>query len=273
MKERSISVASSHAVHITGANSVYSYIPKNACTTMRYAISANNLGARAVPMDRVHQTIQNSVASKQQIRDATYRFTILRCPWERLASLFLDKFVEGKRTGRAIRINADKSQYSWPRSTFQRALYRAGLRPYIDPRIFSFREFVSLISEPRALAIDHHWTPQAEFDLCREGYPYSEIFGFHELSSAFKRIEVKTGLKIIDTRSMTGHGTEKLSKVSSGTFADLSLDALKAMKDEGEVPDYKNLYDDETASRVRRMYTEDIDWIRSCFGDVMFTFK
>jgi len=265
-----------HAIYIAPANTVYTFIPKNACTTLRYAAVMANIGngyqkheSGSLPdFEAVLAQIENYVASRKQIESASYKFIVLRCPWSRLASVFLDKVVGGKRGGRLIRLNAEAHRHSLPIAFGLRALHRFGFIPYIDPARFSFRQFVDLIAAPGGLMIDHHWTPQAQLALDA----YDDVFGMHDLKAAFSKITEKTGMEIHDTRDLSGHSTHRLKLLNDKCYADVPIAELKALKKAGYAPYPAAFYDDALRKSVEKLYEEDLKFYTNHLGSKGLSF-
>ena len=270
-------IVRNHAIYIAPANAIYTFVPKNACTTLRYAAVVANASHDHQIKERVSSQgfdtamgeINNYIASPEQIASADYRFIVLRCPWSRLSSVFLDKVIGGKRTGRAIRLNAQAQRHSTPVALGLRALYRTGILSYLDPTRFTFREFVNLISAPSGLEIDHHWTPQARFALDA----YNDVFGMHDLEASFARITQATGMKIYDTRDLSGHATHRLKLLEDKCYADTSMAELSKMKKEGYAPHHRAFYDTELQDWVKTLYKDDMDFYTHHLGSEGLAFS
>lgn len=268
-----VPLARKHALQIAPADAIYSYVPKNACTTLRYATVLANTGASPPDLfDQMDEVFTEYVATEDQISSARYRFIVLRCPWQRLSSVFLDKFVGGKRTGRALRLSSDRQNRSRASALLFRGLYRLGLTSYINPERFSFRNFVELLGAQEALDIDHHWTPQARHDLGALGYPYTDVFGMHALEEAFLRISEATGMTIVDTRGMSGHATQSLQLLTEGCFADTPLVDLAKLRTQGFAPAHGAMYDRALLRQVAEIYTEDFAFYEKHLGSAGLTF-
>lgn len=263
-------MAQKHAIYIAPANAIYSFVPKNACTTLRYAAVMANTSddmrtseyGSPESFDKAMGQINDYVATPEQIVSAAYKFIVLRCPWSRLSSVFLDKVIGGKRTGRAIRLNAETQRLGKPVALGLRALHRVGIVPYLDPTRFTFRQFVDLISAPSGLEIDHHWTPQARLALDT----YDDVFGMHDLGTAFARITETTGMKIRDTRDLSGHATHRLKLLTDKCYADVPMEDLSQMKHKGYAPHHTAFYDKGLKDIVRALYKEDIDFYTNHLG-------
>src|SRR5918999_530628 len=86
--------AQQYALKVYRANAIYSFIPKNACSTMRLSLAlANGCIKSAAEFNWIHHNNPTFRATLQDLAIADYTFVILRCPYARLASCFLDKFV------------------------------------------------------------------------------------------------------------------------------------------------------------------------------------
>jgi hypothetical protein len=215
----------------TGA--VYSFIPKNACSTLRYTLALAN-GCIAGPEDWVwiHPNNATFRASLRELVTAPYTFTVLRCPFGRLASVFVDKIVG--RTGEF-----------W-------TLHRR-MRDRLDPEESTFRDFVTALETPGELQANIHWRPQAEL-LVYEAY--DDVFAFARFGAAGAALAAR-GIAVADARALTGHGTGHLAP-ETGDFADAPLHALASMKRAGRVPAPAALYDAGLIARVRALYADDI---------------
>lgn len=84
-----------HTLQIYTSNAIYSFIPKNACSTMRYSIAkTNGFIEGEKDINWIHNNNKTFNSDLKSLIVADYTFVILRCPYSRLASVFLDKFVK-----------------------------------------------------------------------------------------------------------------------------------------------------------------------------------
>jgi hypothetical protein len=83
-----------HSMQVFNSNAIYSFIPKNGCSTLRLSLAVANGCINGIEQGNwIHQ---NNNTFMPTLRDAVctdYKFVILRCPFRRLASVYLDKFV------------------------------------------------------------------------------------------------------------------------------------------------------------------------------------
>ena len=83
-----------HALEIYHLDAVCTFIPKNACSTIRYSIAlANGFIKNIEDINWIHQNTQTFVPNQKDASLAKYTFVVLRCPFTRVASCFLDKVV------------------------------------------------------------------------------------------------------------------------------------------------------------------------------------
>ena len=83
-----------HTLALYDIDAIYTFIPKNACSTLRYSLALANGYLRNIEdINWIHQNTQTFVASQSEIAKAKYSFIVLRCPYTRIASCFLDKVV------------------------------------------------------------------------------------------------------------------------------------------------------------------------------------
>lgn len=172
--------AADHALCAYPSGAVYSFIPKNACTTLRVSLAmANGCIAGARDWTWIHNNNRTFIASLRDLAAASFTFTILRCPHARLASVFLDKFV-----GR--------------RPEFWRL--HAATRDRLHPETSTFRDFVALLDDPELLNHDMHWRPQVDFLVYDD---YDLWVPLERFADHAPQIEEGAGLRIVDARALT----------------------------------------------------------------------
>ena len=87
--------SSSYCLSIYPINAAYTFIPKNACSSLRFSVAvANGFLADLRDIEWIHWNNQTFIASQREVCLASYTFVILRCPFTRVASSFLDLIVE-----------------------------------------------------------------------------------------------------------------------------------------------------------------------------------
>jgi hypothetical protein len=226
--------ASRYALAIYNSDAVYSFIPKNACSTMRYTIGmANGAIADAADFNWIHANNLTFRASLAELAKAKYTFAILRDPYLRLGSCYLDKMV-------------DQTVVAWQ--------YHALTNYRTPPAALTFREFVAGLKS--RLRANEHWRPQLDFLVYRD---YDDFFCLEAFSEAVHTLRQRIGLEIRDARPLTKHGTDQFEPLAGDeSFADTPAHAIAALKRTGRMPRIARLYDAALIAEVGRMYAADI---------------
>ncbi|WP_432257123.1 sulfotransferase family 2 domain-containing protein [Limimaricola sp. AA108-03] len=240
--------AAAHALVAYDSGSVYSFIPKNGCSTMRYSLAlANGCISGPEQWSWIHANNHTFQASLRELVTAPFSFVILRCPHRRLASCFLDKILS-------------RTQEFW-------ALHRL-TRDKLDPDKLSFRDFVMAISDTSMLRANIHWRPQIDFLVYEEYDAYYALEGF---AQAIPEIENRAKISVHDARGLTNHATSQTWKQSPDAprdiCADMPLHELAALRREGRIPRSTDLYDAVLIEHVARLYAEDIVLYDQKFGN------
>lgn len=230
-----------HTMSIYCLDAIYSFIPKNACSSLRFSIALANGFVKSINDIRwIHKNNQTFIPSQRELAIAKFTFVILRCPFTRVASSFLNKIVDGKlnfndQEGRLVKIN--------------------------------FNEFLKIIKSQKRSERDEHWRNQSDFLHYED---YDEYYCVEALDEAIASLNEK-GLKVIDTRDLLNHDLSKFERFD-GDFANTNQDEIKLMKDNGRVPSYKSLFSNIEIDLVKDIYSDDIDLYTSIFGgkDLLF---
>lgn len=235
--------ASQHALVHYGSGAVFSFIPKNACTSLRVSLAmANGAIAELSDWTWVHHNNATFSATLPDLARAPATAVILRCPYRRLASTFLDKIVS-------------RSGELW-------TLHRRS-RDMIDPERLTFRSFVDWIAKPAFLRADVHWRPQADFLVYRA---YDKVFGMEDLRGFAACFEATTGQPFVDARPLSGHSTSAFDAAGAVNHADTPLSELSRSKSDGQLPSPAALYDEQLIARVGQIYAQDLVIYRELVG-------
>lgn len=244
-------LASDHALKIYKSNSIYTFIPKNACSTMRYSLALENGMIKGEDgIDWIHKNNQIFSTNLESLVLANYTFVILRCPYARLVSAFLDKVVTQK--SKILKI---------PELMENPAKMEA----------ISFTYFVKKLKINRLLNQNVHWRSQTDFLIYDT---YDDYFCLEEFDKAETTLKNKIDFNVFDARKLTNHGTDQLNIEStiSNSFK-LKLKELEELKSQGIIPDPKGFYNDEIKSSVDTIYKHDIVFYKEKFGDKNIMFK
>ena len=256
------SFAANHALYHYASNSIYTFIPKNACTSLRYSLALAN-GTIGGPDDFhwIHANNQAFAAGTlKELLQAQYTFIFLRNPFTRLASYFLDKLAW--QPGFASDLSYEGARRLFPKPTED----------------LSFRTFVNTLwSHPEKLEQDEHMRPQIDFLVYED---YDDWFSLEDYSEAVRIIKDRIGLEIIDTRALSSHTSHSLTASTEDGLADRPVRELQEMRRSGYTPSANKLYDEDLAFKVASLYYSDIalychrigktasmsDYLRKCRG-------
>lgn len=241
--------AASHTICYFKTKTVCTFIPKNACSNLRYSIAmANGAIKGEEEFDWIHSNNNTFIAGGiKDLAEAEYTFVILRNPFTRLVSFFLDK-LSGN--------GSSSNDHS----------YKKAKELFSDiPKEITFRSFVNnLWVNPEKLTIDHHIRPQVDFLVYQD---YDDWFCLEKLEHAAKEIEAKAGFKFHDTRRYSRHASSMLNVIKEKKFFDTEIGELNELQSAGQIPCPTAMYDDELAFKVHAMYLSDVRLYGSKFGE------
>jgi hypothetical protein len=265
--------AREHTITIRPSRAVCTYIPKNACSTLRYSILRAN-GVNPDPGSPAFHDLDVSAfrSTPEEIASAPYTFIILRCPYRRLVSMFVDKML-GSGRGLSILLAHDRlgSLAKWPHLLYlaEKFIRHSGMHAPARQHDICFRDVVKFLEIPGVLDLDHHWRPQEDFLIYES---YDDIFRVENLQPVKDLLLDRIDFSLHDARALTRHGTEGANRELEGFFGDKPISVLAEMKRKGLVPAFRNFYDEDIRSRVARIYAGDIEIYGRLFGasELMF---
>jgi hypothetical protein len=228
--------SSNYALSIYPINAVCTFIPKNACSTLRFSIAIANGFIRDIKdIQWIHNNNGTFKSSQREASLARLTFVVLRCPYTRVASCFLDKIVD-----EIIFFNDEMG----------------------SKLNFNFHEFLLQIKSQQRSDRDQHWRNQSDFLHYEK---YDKYFSLELFSEAIVSLAAH-GLKVHDTRELIKHGISNLKAVD-GDFSKMKAEQIKKMKEEGSAPNYKSMFSKEEINLVKDIYEDDINLYKSHFGE------
>ncbi|WP_319420502.1 sulfotransferase family 2 domain-containing protein [Pleurocapsa sp. FMAR1] len=241
--------AKQHTMQIYGSNAIYSFIPKNACSTMRTSIAyANGCIDNTEDFNWIHKNNQTFNAELSDLIVANYTFTILRCPFARLASVYLDKIVSRDRVAWKFYDLIDRK---------------------IELEHISFARFVQELNNNTVKSGDQHWRSQVDFMVYKQ---YDDYFCLENFAEVMTTLKAKIDLEIIDARNLTNHGLDKLKFVDND-YSQVKPAKIFNLKQEGCCPSPKSLYNDELIEAVSKLYQDDIKLYQDVIEQPQLMFK
>lgn len=237
------SFAQQFALNIYPSDAIYTFIPKNACSTMRTSLAVENGCIKdSSDFNWIHQNNSTFTANLSELARAKYTFVILRCPFSRLLSVYLDKIVS-------------RNDPAWS--------YVDLHKRKIDIADITFEFFVKSMCNEQVLNGDIHWMPQTRF-LVYENY--DDYFAFEDFPKLTEVLRDKIGLELIDARSLTKHGSDGYRKLAKRKPYQLRPLELLNYKSEGLMPSIKRMYNDELLACVAKAYKSDIALYKRTIG-------
>ena len=249
-----------HALHIEAKQAVCTYIPKNACSTLRFSVAiANGMPRNDATQAYIHTRMPAMVASRQELAHSTYAFVILRCPFRRIASAFLDKAAVEDSRARAL--------FPRHRSLLDSSAKKRTATADLQAKVMAltFSDFLEQLRTCPSHLIDPHFRPQTDF-LIKQGY--SQYFAVESMPLAEATLREKLGFQLID---LSHHAIGKLAKTSVDA-SNLTISELIDIKASGHAPHYTSLFTSATRRVVETFYAADIALYKRQFGSEALLF-
>ena len=220
------------------SNAVCTWIPKNGCSNLRYSVSKENGAISSIDeIEWIHRNNDCFNANTKESLKADYTFIILRNPFKRLLSFFLDKLCHPQE-------EQTEGSYQHAQETFNFSENN------------SFLDFVNYIWEnPNSIYNDEHTRPQCDFLLYRQ---YDDYFALEGIDVANLRIYEKTGIKIDDIRDNNSIFTSKGREYSQEITSTTQANKIKVSLENNKVPFVENMYSNEMLKKVSTLYLQDI---------------
>ena len=224
-------------IHIK-SESVVTWIPKNACSNIRYSIALDN-GAISDIQDIswIHRNNHTFNASNKELLQAKNSFVILRNPFKRLLSFYLDKICHIDESGNDTSYGDAKTTFNTDENT-------------------TFEDFVEKIfRRPTQISKDIHTRQQCDFMIYKR---YCNYYSVERINEAIESIYNKTGLKIEDIRSQNSIFTTKGKEKSEAITNETSAGEIRQLMGMNSSPISEKMYTTEMIGKVASIYLPDI---------------
>lgn len=247
-------------------NFIYCPIGKIASSSLkRVVVQLSDLENKAeilsLPKGYIHRYVEQTLtlnykysyqeAMELLAGDRYFKFVIVRNPWERLASGYLNKFV--------CRRNLQKTIFAPPpyiKTVIDRVYENKGLKSDYQKSI-SFKEFVNYIYLTEDEKLDGHWRPQY-LHLGKTKFDF--IGKLENLNADFEYLKKKLNLNIdLSWTNKTKRNNDLAIAQNNNNeahYCDLYPLELSNLKD---YPRSQQMYDPELFELVGKRYQKDIE--------------
>lgn len=233
---------------------IYCAIPKNASSSLMKAIvTVSNSRRKKQLLNSSRDIIRNYVELNYSLSTYTYaqarkiinsdyfKFVIVRNPWARLVSTYLNLFVRFHEHGQPTDLVKDSVKYIYGENVKDR-----------DSVKITFEEMIRYLCATEDRYLDQHSIPQYLF---LADIKYDFVARMENLSEDLQYIKNKLSLslelpKLNKTKySSSPNKEQNLSKLSASKFRDWKT----------VLPDYKQFYTPEIIDLVGKRYAKDIE--------------
>ncbi len=184
--------------------------------------------------------------------DRYFKFVIVRNPWERLASAYLNRFVSQRNLKQAL-----FAPPKYIKNVIDDVYIRKGLKPNYQKSI-SFREFIDYICLTKDEKLDGHWCPQY---LYLGNTKFNFIGKLENIDRDFKYIQKQLGIEIDlpwknKTNRIDSNNNDEGKQIGDRYYCDLyPLDLTKLE----QYPLSREMYTPDLIELVDRRYKKDIE--------------
>ena len=263
-KNEAHNFANNYAINIYRKKAIYTMIPKNLCSTLRYSIAISNGIISKNNIKWIHFNNFTFNPSLKDIAEADYTFVVLRCPFRRLVSCFLDKIVDKKMY---------RKEYLREKSSifrkFPKKIQNKMFSIFDNPKDINFSNFVESLKDIKHNEYDIHWRPQIDFLLYDN---YDDYFAFENFKDTKNILLRKIDLDIYDARNLTKHGNN-MSEPIEGDFQFTNCDEISILKKSNKMPIYECFYNDKIKNDVLSIYKNDFELYLQKFGQKNLLFN
>ncbi|WP_293089411.1 sulfotransferase family 2 domain-containing protein [Okeania sp. SIO3B5] len=235
---------------------VYCPIPKNASSSFKtLAIQLSNVQNKDEKILRdVHKYAQENFNLAKEGENAYqilngndyFKFVVVRNPWKRLVSAYVEKFVNN-------RIRSFTQMKKIKHKDTITAIYKhKGLQVDYEKSI-SFREFLDYLKFTPDEELNVHWKPQYLF-LGNNRFDY--ILKLENIANDFEYLQKKLKISLsLPQRNKTNYVQTSQEKQEK----DLDYSVLYPSEFKGiKIPSYQEFYTSELVELVKERYREDI---------------
>ena len=224
-------------IHLN-SNSTCTWIPKNACSNIRFSIAlANGAISSMNDVKWIHNNTSSMCPSNKEILQASFCFVILRNPFKRLLSFFLDKICHQS-------LSEIDTSYTSAQELFN-----------VTDKT-TFEDIVSIIwGNLDLIKKEVHIRPQVDFLIYKTYDKYYQFENFIEIESSLKE---KINLKMYDVRDYNSIFTSKSLEATSEINHESPIIQIREYYNKGKKPIALNMFTGTMLKQVAEIYFNDI---------------
>ncbi|WP_082897152.1 sulfotransferase family 2 domain-containing protein [Thalassotalea crassostreae] len=171
--------------------------------------------------------------------DSYYKILVVREPYSRLVSAFVDKFC------------TEEIKQKWVQHVIKSVRQEDGCE---QPSI-TFRQFVDYLSTVEVSQLNRHWRPQSH---TVQGIDLDIVIDLKYLAQGLKYLESKFNFdSSIDNTQRRQHHQYVNVDESTDWSDTKNIDIMQYKNKNGYFPDKELFYDDEIRKKVKLFYAED----------------
>lgn len=228
---------------------MYCYISKNACSTFKSVlVKYENMAALDnLNVHDLHNKFTWSLMSSySDLLDTIYfKFIIIRNPFLRLVSAYLDKLVR-----------SEFDQYEPFAQNVINIVYSD------ESKSISFQDFIQYLYETKSQFLNEHWRPQVDFLLFNH---YDMYLQMENLKQDIPKLEKAINIEV--PKINVGQHSTPYSKMSLDEAWTIKGNQLwQILKDQKTLPLPSEMYNNELIAKVRERYQLDIELYENLFG-------
>ena len=224
---------------------LYCFIPKNACTTFKTVTAKYSIFSSEDELEKaskIHShTNQLKPKVTELINESYFKFIIVRNPFLRLISAYLNKLVIKDRN------NLEN--------------FGQDFKIMNESRLMTFQDFIQYVEKTPSQQLNVHWRPQVDFLLYNS---YNMYLQFENLKQDIPKLEKALDIKI--PKQNVAKNTTPYAYLDVGEPWKLHGEELwQIRKSQNVVPLPYQMYNDELIAKVHERYQQDIELYENLF--------
>ena len=226
-------------MHLDASETVITWIPKNACSNLRHSAAVANA---VVDSEDEYGAIEHMpypfIPSYPQLLYARHTCVLLRCPYRRLISGYLDKVLTDEGVANAVSTHYCNGQ---------------------PPGEISFHDFVMGLAKKQAAYPNIHWVPQSRFLAYKA---YDHYYALENMSYAVEHLQSWIGFDFIDVSAQKRHDLQRHRREENADNHLRPASELKTQIQQQRAPSYESMLSPEIIAVIDKIYQQDLELYR-----------